>query len=85
MNDWILPCLLRSASKISPEDWDSTPATTNTGETQHAWTNSLTGIGLSPVEAIEKYVRLRSVPCPVNTSSELVRLTRTWHAKSKLR
>ncbi|KAJ7816650.1 hypothetical protein B0H13DRAFT_1663254 [Mycena leptocephala] len=54
MSDWIIPCLVKSQSNILPEDWDSTPATTNTGETQHHWTNSLTGIGLSPVEAIEK-------------------------------
>ncbi|KAJ6608201.1 hypothetical protein B0H10DRAFT_1750827, partial [Mycena sp. CBHHK59/15] len=33
--------------------WDSTPSTTNTNEAQHHWTNSLTGIKLSPVEALE--------------------------------
>ncbi|KAJ7495018.1 hypothetical protein FB451DRAFT_1019860 [Mycena latifolia] len=53
MSDWIIPCLVRSQSNIRPEDWDSTPATTNTGETQHHWTNSMTGITLTLVEAIE--------------------------------
>ncbi|KAF8146181.1 hypothetical protein K438DRAFT_1781221 [Mycena galopus ATCC 62051] len=53
MNDWIIPCLVKSQSNILPEDWDSTPATTNTGETQHHWTNAMTGIKLSLVEAIE--------------------------------
>ncbi|KAJ7225152.1 hypothetical protein C8J57DRAFT_1590385, partial [Mycena rebaudengoi] len=53
MSDWILPCLVKSQSNILPQDWDSTPATTNTGETQHHWTNSITGIKLPLVEAIE--------------------------------
>lgn len=56
MSDWIIPCLVRSQSNIRPEDWDSTPATTNTGETQHHWTNSMTGIKLTLVEAIERSV-----------------------------
>ncbi|KAJ6576278.1 hypothetical protein B0H10DRAFT_2103196 [Mycena sp. CBHHK59/15] len=54
MNAWIIPCLVKSQSLISAEDWDSTPATTNTGVAQHHWTNSLTGINLSLVEAIER-------------------------------
>ncbi|KAJ7204582.1 hypothetical protein C8J57DRAFT_382857 [Mycena rebaudengoi] len=53
MSDWILPCLVKSQSNIFPQDWDSTPATTNTGETQHHWTNSIIGIKLPLVEAIE--------------------------------
>ncbi|KAF7359625.1 hypothetical protein MVEN_00686300 [Mycena venus] len=53
MSDWIIPCLVKSQSNIHPADWDSTPATTNTGETQHHWTNTMTGINLSLVEAIE--------------------------------
>ncbi|KAJ6606692.1 hypothetical protein B0H10DRAFT_2228608 [Mycena sp. CBHHK59/15] len=53
MSAWILPCLVKSQSPMSADDWDSTPATTNTGEAQHAWTNSRTGIGLSLVEAME--------------------------------
>ncbi|KAJ7241319.1 hypothetical protein B0H12DRAFT_968339, partial [Mycena haematopus] len=53
MSDWIIPCLVRSQSKIHPEHWDSTPATSNTGETQHHWTNLMTGIKLTLVEAIE--------------------------------
>ncbi|KAJ7862394.1 hypothetical protein B0H14DRAFT_2575464 [Mycena olivaceomarginata] len=54
MSDWIIPCLAKSRSRMHPEDWDSTPSTTNTGETQHHWTNSLTGTNLSLVEAIER-------------------------------
>ncbi|KAJ7046337.1 hypothetical protein C8F04DRAFT_1248587 [Mycena alexandri] len=38
---------------MSAEDWDNTPATTNTGEAQHAWTNAQTGTKLSLVEVIE--------------------------------
>ncbi|KAJ6601546.1 hypothetical protein B0H10DRAFT_2318717, partial [Mycena sp. CBHHK59/15] len=56
MGDWIIPCLVKSQSNIRPEDWDSTPATTNTGEAQHHWTNSLTGIKLTLVEGIERHV-----------------------------
>ncbi|KAJ7095018.1 hypothetical protein C8R44DRAFT_644983, partial [Mycena epipterygia] len=44
MSDWMIPCLVKSQSRIFPDDWDSTPATTNTGEAQHHWTNSITGI-----------------------------------------
>ncbi|KAJ7849019.1 hypothetical protein B0H13DRAFT_1906408 [Mycena leptocephala] len=51
--EWILPCLIKSQSPMSAEDCDNTPATTNTGEAQPHWTNSLTDIKLSPVEAIE--------------------------------
>ncbi|KAJ7203392.1 hypothetical protein C8J57DRAFT_1101243 [Mycena rebaudengoi] len=54
MSDWIIPCLVKSQSFMSADDWDNTPSTTNTGEAQHHWTNSITGIGLSLVEAIEK-------------------------------
>ncbi|KAJ6609438.1 hypothetical protein B0H10DRAFT_1954645 [Mycena sp. CBHHK59/15] len=53
MNDWVIPCLV-----ILPEHWDGTPATTNTGEAQHHWTNSLTGIKLTLVEGIESARRL---------------------------
>ncbi|KAJ7939089.1 hypothetical protein B0H13DRAFT_1850825 [Mycena leptocephala] len=58
MRDWIIPCLVKSQSNILPEHWESdrTPATTNTGEAQHHWTNSLTGIGLSLVKALERQV-----------------------------
>ncbi|KAJ6579367.1 hypothetical protein B0H10DRAFT_1746055, partial [Mycena sp. CBHHK59/15] len=53
MSAWIIPCLIKSQSRMSPEDWDRTPSTTNMGEAQHHWTNSLTGTKLSLVEAIE--------------------------------
>ncbi|KAJ6514663.1 hypothetical protein DFH09DRAFT_1373940 [Mycena vulgaris] len=53
MSTWILPCLVKSQSPMSAEDWDNTPATTNTGEAQHHWTNSRTGTKSSLVEAIE--------------------------------
>ncbi|KAJ6576249.1 hypothetical protein B0H10DRAFT_2236540 [Mycena sp. CBHHK59/15] len=53
MHAWIIPCLIKSQSEIPAEVWDSTPSTTNTNEAQHHWTNSLTGIKLTPVEALE--------------------------------
>lgn len=53
MNDWVIPCLVKSQSNILPADWDNTPATTNTGEAQHHWTNTYTGIKLTLVEGIE--------------------------------
>ncbi|KAJ6620851.1 hypothetical protein B0H10DRAFT_1689824, partial [Mycena sp. CBHHK59/15] len=53
MHHWIIPCLVKSQSSIPPDVWDSTPSTTNTNEAQHHWTNTLTGIKLTPVEALE--------------------------------
>ncbi|KAJ7805237.1 hypothetical protein B0H14DRAFT_2186875, partial [Mycena olivaceomarginata] len=53
MSKRILPCLIKSQSPMSTEDWDNTPVTTSTGEAQHHWTGSRTGIKLSLVEAIE--------------------------------
>ncbi|KAF8135357.1 hypothetical protein K438DRAFT_1947405 [Mycena galopus ATCC 62051] len=52
IHEWILPCLVESLSPISSDDWQATPATTNTGESQHHWTNTRTGIKLPLVEAI---------------------------------
>ncbi|KAF7372724.1 hypothetical protein MSAN_00477700 [Mycena sanguinolenta] len=54
LSPWIIPCLVKSQSLIPPEVWDATPSTTNTNEAQHHWTNSLTGIKLTPVEAVER-------------------------------
>ncbi|KAJ6587751.1 hypothetical protein B0H10DRAFT_1954453 [Mycena sp. CBHHK59/15] len=53
INEWIIPCLVKSQSRIPADVWDSTPSTTNTNEAQHHWTNSQTGIKLTCVEAIE--------------------------------
>ncbi|KAJ7889374.1 hypothetical protein B0H14DRAFT_3711197 [Mycena olivaceomarginata] len=50
MSPWILPCLIKSQSPMSPEDWDNTPSTTNTGEAQHHWTNHQIGVKKSLVE-----------------------------------
>ncbi|KAJ7899755.1 hypothetical protein B0H13DRAFT_1622625, partial [Mycena leptocephala] len=58
MNDWVIPCLVKSQSNILADHWDSTPATTNTGEAQHHWTNSRTGIKLTLIEGIERRVAL---------------------------
>ncbi|KAJ6614357.1 hypothetical protein B0H10DRAFT_2436006 [Mycena sp. CBHHK59/15] len=70
MNDWVIPCLVKSQSNILPEHWDSTPATTNTGEAQHHWTNSLTGIKLTVVEGIESARRIdQDVVSEVRTST----------------
>ncbi|KAJ7768120.1 hypothetical protein DFH07DRAFT_938446 [Mycena maculata] len=53
MHDYIIPCLVKSQSRPPAEVWDYTPSTTNTNEAQHHWTNSLMGIKLTPVEALE--------------------------------
>ncbi|KAJ7291881.1 hypothetical protein C8J57DRAFT_1588616 [Mycena rebaudengoi] len=53
MHEWIIPCIVKSQSLIPADIWDATPSTTNTNEAQHHWTNSLAGIKLSPVEALE--------------------------------
>ncbi|KAJ6629706.1 hypothetical protein B0H10DRAFT_2208657 [Mycena sp. CBHHK59/15] len=50
---WIIPSLIKSRSRILPEDWDITDSTTNLNEGQHHWTNQKTGTKLSLVEAIE--------------------------------
>ncbi|KAJ7898021.1 hypothetical protein B0H14DRAFT_2332437, partial [Mycena olivaceomarginata] len=52
MHPWIIPCIVKSQSRIPADVWDTTPSTTNTNEGQHAWTNSITGTGLSLVEAL---------------------------------
>ncbi|KAJ6618594.1 hypothetical protein B0H10DRAFT_2029247 [Mycena sp. CBHHK59/15] len=54
INDWIIPCLIKSQSNTSADDWDATPSTTNTNEAQHHWTNSHMGTKLPPVEALER-------------------------------
>ncbi|KAJ7434269.1 hypothetical protein B0H11DRAFT_2118810 [Mycena galericulata] len=54
MHEWIIPCLVKSQSLIPADVWDSTPSTTNTNEAQHHWTNSQTGIKLTPVETVER-------------------------------
>ena len=38
-NTWILPALIKSCSKMNPDNWDRTPPTTNLGKAQHHWTN----------------------------------------------
>ncbi|KAJ7671139.1 hypothetical protein B0H17DRAFT_1209095 [Mycena rosella] len=53
INDYMIPCLIKLQSRLSAEVWDSTPSTTNTNEVQHHWTNSVTSIKLTPVEALE--------------------------------
>ncbi|KAJ7174783.1 hypothetical protein C8R46DRAFT_1252853 [Mycena filopes] len=68
MSAWILPCLIKSQSPMSAEDWDNTPATTNTGEAQHHWTNTRTGIKLSLVEAIESARNDEAVVREIETS-----------------
>ncbi|KAJ6586660.1 hypothetical protein B0H10DRAFT_2197965 [Mycena sp. CBHHK59/15] len=66
INDWIIPCLIKSQSNISADDWDATPSTTNTNEAQHHWTNSHTGTKLPPVEALESRRKL-----DLNTAQEI--------------
>ncbi|EEB92121.1 hypothetical protein MPER_09420 [Moniliophthora perniciosa FA553] len=50
---WILPCLIKVLSPMYSEDWDAILSNTNTGESQHHWTNKLTGINLTLVAAAE--------------------------------
>ncbi|KAJ7306733.1 hypothetical protein DFH08DRAFT_720690, partial [Mycena albidolilacea] len=52
MHEWIIPCLVKSQSRIPADVWDTTPSKTNTNEAQHAWTSSLTGTGRSLAEGI---------------------------------
>nr|GAT54455.1 predicted protein [Mycena chlorophos] len=52
LSEWILACLVRELSPMPQNDFDSTPATTNTGEGQHHRTNQRTGTKLPVVEAI---------------------------------
>jgi hypothetical protein len=53
---WLLPSLNPFLSKIRPDLWKLVRKDTNIVETQHAWTNGRTGIGLTLVEAIERCV-----------------------------
>ena len=55
---WIILCILKSQSNILPEHWPLTPSTTNIGESQHRWTNKLSGIKLPLVDGIEVSVIL---------------------------
>ncbi|KIM35659.1 hypothetical protein M413DRAFT_326604 [Hebeloma cylindrosporum] len=65
-NTWILPSLIKSCSKMNPEDWDRTPSTTNLGEAQHHWTNVNTALKTSLLEAI-----LLARKCDERTSAEI--------------
>ncbi|KAJ7782537.1 hypothetical protein DFH07DRAFT_1010922 [Mycena maculata] len=71
MSPWILPCMIKSQSRMSAEDWDNTPATTNTGEAQHHWTNLQTGVKQLLVEAMESGRKLdERVAREIKTSIE---------------
>ncbi|KAJ7785059.1 hypothetical protein DFH07DRAFT_708567, partial [Mycena maculata] len=72
INEWIIPWLVKSQLRISADDWDSTSSTTNTNEVQHHWTNSITGIQLPPIEALES-VRILDE----NTTEEIKMALRT--------
>ncbi|KAJ6527273.1 hypothetical protein DFH09DRAFT_1094940 [Mycena vulgaris] len=50
IHPWIIPCLVKSQSRLPADVWDSTPSTTNTNEAQHHWTNSLTDINRRTVD-----------------------------------
>ncbi|KAJ7511946.1 hypothetical protein B0H11DRAFT_1899441 [Mycena galericulata] len=50
---WIIPSLIKSLSRITPEDWDITDSTTNLNEGQHHWTNQQTGVNLTLLESVE--------------------------------
>ncbi|KAJ7835870.1 hypothetical protein B0H13DRAFT_1913361 [Mycena leptocephala] len=75
MHEWIIPCIVRSQSLIPAEVWDATPSTTNTNEAQHHWTNSLAGMKLTLVEALESSQR----------QSAIARKSRESHAAAELK
>ncbi|KAK6996359.1 hypothetical protein R3P38DRAFT_2800060 [Favolaschia claudopus] len=54
INEWIIPCFIKSQSRLTENEWDSTPSTTNNNEAQHHHTNTLAGVKLTPVEALER-------------------------------
>ncbi|KAJ7702166.1 hypothetical protein B0H16DRAFT_1832003 [Mycena metata] len=68
MHEWIIPCLVKSQSRLSADVWDSTPSTTNTNEAQHAWTNAQTGIKLTLVEGLETGYKVETVADEIETS-----------------
>jgi hypothetical protein len=57
---WLLPAFNKSLSRFPPGYWEMSPNHSNLVESGHVETNANTGIGLSPVEAIEKYVHVVS-------------------------
>ncbi|KAL0058990.1 hypothetical protein AAF712_014286, partial [Marasmius tenuissimus] len=52
VNKWILPTIIKSQSKMNPEDWTITESTTNIGEGQHYWSRRMTGSGLPLLTSI---------------------------------
>ncbi|KAF8966029.1 hypothetical protein BDZ97DRAFT_1917737 [Flammula alnicola] len=78
-NKWILPSIIKALSKIKPEDWDLTAASTNIGEGQHHWTNINTGIKLTLLEAVvtnDTYTRMSRNTTRASTASRKVRENR---------
>ncbi|KAK1215861.1 hypothetical protein PQX77_021513 [Marasmius sp. AFHP31] len=73
INKWILPTIIKSQSKMDPEDWTITESTTNIGEGQHYWSRRMTGSSLPLLTSILQYVQPR-MPEPVLT---MVHRTRT--------
>ncbi|KAJ7214547.1 hypothetical protein GGX14DRAFT_392568 [Mycena pura] len=74
-----------SNSKICLGDWDSTPATIN-WRNQHHWTNSMTGIKLTPVEAIERmYTGHTLIPTMLQCCSPLGIMLQWWHGADSKR
>ncbi|KAF7374069.1 hypothetical protein MSAN_00287800 [Mycena sanguinolenta] len=76
LSPWILPCLIKLQSPMSSEDWDNTPASTNTGE----------GLGRSTRTSREIEIAIKS-GILVNPRNESVhRLTRnTTRAATTIR
>jgi len=56
MHPWYLPSLLKILTKIPHEDWETIAGHTNINESSHPETNRHTGIGLTLLEAITKWV-----------------------------
>jgi hypothetical protein len=53
---WFFPSLNKNFSKISEDDWGTTPFDTNLNESDHPLTKKFTGDNLSVLEAVEGYV-----------------------------
>ncbi|KAJ7170271.1 hypothetical protein C8R43DRAFT_876078, partial [Mycena crocata] len=68
---WIRPSLIKTLSRIHPDDWDITDASTNLNKGQHHWTNQQTGVHLPILEAIETEVSFSARKVAFKTAREV--------------
>ena len=62
-SDWYFPCINRHYSKMSFDDWTSTPNSSNITESVHVETNCHMGTHLSLLERIDRYVLIIAFNC----------------------